>query len=66
MSLPEIMLGYTMTDGAEAVHSEFPNTWPSELVKHLLSRGTRMDPQIVPQRSATDFVNTDVRAVERP
>ena len=66
MSLPEIMLGYTMTDGAEAVHSEFPNTWPSELVKHLLSRGTRMDPQIVPQRSATDFVNTDVRAVGWP
>ena len=60
LSLPVIMSGYSLADGAEAVHSEFPNLWPSELVKHLLGQGAQMDGAIVPQRSRTDFVNTQV------
>jgi len=60
LTLPLIMQGFSLTDGADAVHSEFPNTWPTSLVKELLGAGARMDPTIVPQRSQTDFVNTDV------
>lgn len=60
LSLPAIMSHFSLADAAEAVHSEFPNLWPSELVKYLLGQGARMDEAIVPQRSRTDFVNTDV------
>lgn len=60
MYLPEIFSGMSMEEGAEAVHSEFPTTWPTELAKYLLENGATIDSDIIPLSSQNDFVNTEV------
>lgn len=64
MDLPNIFSGMSMEEAAEAVHTDFPSKWPTELTKYLLADGAQMDSDIVPQRTEDDFVNRHVMLAE--
>jgi hypothetical protein len=60
LDTPKVFEGYSMTQGAEAVRSDFPNKWPTTLAEQFLKEGAKVDASIVPQRSQADFVNGPV------
>lgn len=58
--LPSIMKRWNMVRAAEAVRKDFPTHFPTELAKHLLVQGVKVDTNVIPSTGEADFVNTQV------
>ncbi|MEQ9496047.1 MAG: hypothetical protein RIT81_04290 [Deltaproteobacteria bacterium] len=56
--VPKLFEGYTLSEAAEAVHTDLPGDWPTALFRQFLSEGAKFDASVVPHHSANEFVNT--------
>jgi hypothetical protein len=64
MVLPNIWIGMTLDDVAEAVHDEYPASHHVELIKKLFGQGLQIDYTILPFRSQRDFIGLEVRMAD--
>jgi hypothetical protein len=62
--VPFTWKGYTITDGAEAVHNEFPAWNQAAMIFEFIKRGIQMDRNIVPSRNYRDFLRKEVFLAE--
>jgi hypothetical protein len=61
MVLPNIWIGKSLDEVAEAVHGEYPCSHHVELVKTFFAAGLEIDYNILPFRSQRDFIGLEVR-----
>ena len=59
--IPALWNGDTVTQLAEHVHDEPPGDWQAQLIHQFLQEGLEVDYDIMPKRSAVEFIGAVVR-----
>ena len=59
--IPRLWEGDTIEQVAENVHDEAPGDWQAQLIQQFLVEGLEVDYDIMPKRSAVEFIDAVVR-----
>jgi len=54
---PDLWNGFTLAQGAEAVHDEYPGYWQGKFIETLAQAGLNIDENIIPKRSQKQFLH---------